>query len=329
MKVGRQAGASLAKITAHPRKRKPAVQRGHDREGRRERFAESALPRGIRRICCAGLPHIAAGPMLAYFVRHCARPAACLSLCVVLAACQMTPEATGPADAAWPADVRPVLEDVDLAAFRTAFTDVGAWTFVREIETVRLDDAGAEDGRATRVVRYEPAGGLLAPTVLDTRSEGSLRTEADAPLEGRLALFDEDVLPDEPAFLSARSAEQFRYRLLPDTTWGTATVRVVEAVARPDVGADQPIQQARLFVTDAGRLVGIDLERRDDRLLYEETRTVSAALQNVGGVWLPDRFFVESRLDLPLSAPQHVRTTSRFRDFQRALDAGTTAALGR
>lgn len=266
--------------------------------------------------------------MLSAVLRFLGVPAAALLLLLAGPACQLTPEATGPAEAAWPADVRPVLEALDLAVFRTAFADVSGWTFVREIETVRLDDAGAEDGRATRVVRYEPAGGMLSPTVLDTRSEGSLRTEGEAPLEGQLALLDEDVLPDEPAFLSARSAEQFRYRLLPDTTWGTATVRVVEAEARPEEGADQPIRRARLYVTDAGRLVGLDLERRDERVLYEETRTVRATLQNVGGAWLPDRFFVESRLDLPLSAPQHVRTTSRFRDFERALDGGATAEWG-
>lgn len=200
------------------------------------------------------------------------------------------------------------LQDVERTALDTAFQRLERHAFTRYNRTEQFTPRNEMNAYVERTTRH---GNDTSPEVLHADSAGTFQTGF---LDRFFATDDVDLLPaelvdyavpDEPAYLSEREQEAFRYRLRSDTLASGHPVDVVDVAAQPgEVGADQSIRYARVYVDPESReMVGFYIVHSDDGWLFNEDSRFFVTLRPVDGTWLPHVTRFRAQVGVPLRAP--------------------------
>ncbi|MDX1421008.1 MAG: hypothetical protein R3181_13670, partial [Rubricoccaceae bacterium] len=206
-----------------------------------------------------------------------------------------------------------LLTRLDVSAIAEAYSRLDRYAYTAEVRLSAHDGAGAR--AASRTVERHPTDDGIAERLVSSEGDEAMAQGWDATV--RLVDPLPALLPDEPAFLSARSREDYRYRLA-DTLLGGARHRVVEAVLRPEAGGEQVIRRARfLLAPRTDRILGAEVVRRSASVLYDETAEASVRLRpGPGGAFVLDSAVVETTVDVPGASPRRLRLAQRVRDVR-------------
>jgi len=118
------------------------------------------------------------------------------------------------------------------------------------------------------------------------------------------------VLEEDPAHLSARFAEDYVYRTLPDTVLWNRPIQLIAIDARE--GSQQAVRKARYYI-DQDVVVGVYLERVHDALFFSEQSHYyiqARPLPQEG--WAPYKIYVSVTLNLPLRATRRLERSETF-----------------
>lgn len=241
-------------------------------------------------------------------------PALCLLAALLVTACAEAPSSADPAPSAAADSAFALLESMQRDAMQQAFPDARQLSYLRLTRTEQLTGGGVA-AYSERVVRLHPDA---PPTTVRIDTGGTFDfgwfsrfvddQESAAPANPA-----DHMLPEDPAFLTARNREAFAYDVGPDTLWLGRPVRIVTVRARPDAGERQSIRRARLYIDRATQqLVGFRLERRDETWFYDETSRLDVRLRPADDAWLPLRTDVLTAVRLPFSTARTFHSTSTY-----------------
>jgi hypothetical protein len=256
------------------------------------------------------------------FTTPAARFAGCLFLVgttLLLAACSS--EAPVPnlpeQDADEQAIVLAALDTLQTDLLRDAFDSLPSRARTWVTRTEQLAPDGAVLGSRTYRVRQDTQGDLQIISVdssgaYDFGLFASMTDDEGAPEAYTNPL--PEILPEDPAYASARNADAFLYRRLPDTTLAGQSVHRYEVQARPDT--DQPIRRARFYVTpETQQLVALDLKRINPSFLFQEdSRFQVFATPNASGSWEPDFVDIRTAISLPTQRSRTFHLRTEFSD---------------
>ena len=204
-------------------------------------------------------------------------------------------------------------------AFEEAFGALPRYAYTRHTRTEERSTDGRLVAAWERTVRFRTQDARRVRAVVAVDSVGAFRhgllgrlanEEARAPDPSDVA---PHIIPEEPAYLSARNREDFTFHLLPDTTIAGIQASVVEVRARSS--SSQSLRRLRLYL--AGQVpLAVHLERADQSLLYRERSRFRIEMQPAPlGGWVPHRTDVQTRLKRLLRPAQRFATTSAYDDF--------------
>ena len=168
-----------------------------------------------------------------------------------------------------------------------------------------------------RIVRNTPGGDaeVIAETWLGNFEQGFINRFSSIPDPSNLAA---SIIEDNPQYLSARFAEDYTFRVLPDTLLGHKSVQVVSIEALE--GTDQPIRKAVYYI-DQNTVVALLLEHTRRTLFFTEASHYYLEMRaNNGQSWAPHHIYISTRLALPLR-PR--RTLTRSATFFKIQDLET------
>lgn len=220
------------------------------------------------------------------------------------------------------------LSALNRTAFDSAFANLDDVGVTRYVRTEQLTPSGTITAVQSYVVRHRPASTPQSGVVLRRDSIGTFRAGGvfggaapDQNLAGRPDNIVEQVLPDQPPYIEPRTREAFRYALRPDSLETGTPIHVIEARARTHgTGRDQDVRFARLMLhRPSYELIGLDLVRDDDVLLFGETSRTSIRLRQApweGDAWLPSLIRVRSSLDIPFRTVRQHRVVSAFYKYR-------------
>lgn len=205
-------------------------------------------------------------------------------------------------------------------AFEEAFGALPHYAYTRRTRTEQRSADRTLVAARERTVRYQTQDARRVRTVVAADSAGAF----ERGLLGRLASEDAApsdpsdvapyIIPEDPAYLSARNQEDFTYHLLPDTVIAGVRASVVEVRARPS--SSQSLRRLRLYL-DGRTPIAVHLERADQSLLYREQSRFELEMQPApSGGWVPHRTDVRTRLKRLLRPAQRFITTSTYSDFE-------------
>ncbi len=215
-----------------------------------------------------------------------------------------------------------LLGEIDTDVLRQAFARLPGYAFTRRTCTVQRNDEGNVVATEVRAVRYLPRETERAYEILAHEQTGAFAVgllggaeeDADASLDA--AGLADDIIPEDPPYLIKRNREAYHYSLRSDTLIEGRATQVIDITARPGEGGKQAIRTARLYVDrQTNTLVALYLERKEDTLFFGEDSRFFIQIQRDDGVWLPARTRADTRLDLPLAPPRHLRTEATYEDF--------------
>ncbi|WP_420455231.1 hypothetical protein [Rubrivirga sp.] len=227
-----------------------------------------------------------------------------LLLLVLLAGCA----GQDPAPISGDPEALRLLDAVDAHAVADAFDDLGRTAYTADLVVTALD-GDREIGTETVTLRRTAAG-----TEVERSGTGTLAVGAEtAP-----ALADPiaQALTDDPPYLDPVAGQAYRRTVLGDTTIGGARFRLVEAVLT-DGRSELGVRRVWAAVSEGGRVASVEVERAADSAIYDEASRVRVDLAPHAGGWVPRRVETDTRTDVPLSAPAHVRTAWRVRPAER------------
>lgn len=238
----------------------------------------------------------------------------CLLTLVLLPGCAEEPSAAGTTPDATADSAFVLLQSMQREAMQQAFGAADEGGYLRLTRTEQIDD-GVVLAFSERLVRLRPDAPpqTLRVDTTGTFEFGFFGRFVDEAAPAAPANPAAHVLPDDPAFLTARNREAFIYRLAPDTSWFGQQVRVVDVRARPGTGENQALRHVRLYIDPASdELVGLSLARREETWLYDEASRFELRLRPSGGTWHPHVTDVVMATRLPFSPPRTFRTTSSY-----------------
>ena len=217
------------------------------------------------------------------------------------------------------------LDSLRRGAMQNAFERLADLGYTRRVRTEQLNRKGRVIAYEERTMRHAPGGGLR---VLRSDSSGSfdfgtLGRFADTQAGAAAADLAQQVIPDEPAFLSERNRYAFQYRLLPDTTLASGPAQVIAVRARPSPDGDkQTVRHARLHIDrDTRQLVSLRLHRARRSLLFDETTRQFVRLRPAPAdpaAWVPAQTRFETRLDMPLRPARRFRSKASYDQYRLA-----------
>ena len=214
-----------------------------------------------------------------------------------------------------------VLQHVDFASLQTAFDTLDTVTFT----VVLVTREGKLDADAETIIRTLRIGDTIRHVNASAQSLGTVesffsrfRDTSDTALSWDAVATG--VVPDNPSYLSARGREAYSYFRLPDTAWGGQSVQTYAVAARPRVGDDQAIRQARLYVDpETQGLVGYYEARRERALLYSEHSEVFLqARRQPDGFLLADSIRTQLLMTAPLQHPLRTELMVEFTEVNRS-----------
>ena len=206
-----------------------------------------------------------------------------------------------------------LLSSLDAGAVTEAYQRLDGYAYTVEVRLTeehagerrqaqrRLTRRPTPDGVATRVVAVEGAWG-----------EEAWGDGAFNPLP--------PLLPDEPAFLTPQSREQYRYTVRPDTTIRGRRLRVVEARLRPEAGDEQAIRRARFLIDPrSDAVLGVEVDRASASALFDETGHAAVYLRpGPDDAPVPAHAVAETMVDVSGAPPRRLRLEWHFGDVHRA-----------
>ena len=224
------------------------------------------------------------------------RPLA-LALCAaVLAGCADTDPAPPPSS---PEALR-LLEAVDASAVADAFAALDALAYRADLVVTTLDaDRQPVDRETTTLVHDGSGDASETPALHDVVAS---------------------ALSDDPPYVDPVARAAYRLAVVGDTTIGDVAFRLVEAVLT-DPEAELSVARVWAAVADGGRVGAIEVERRAASAIYTEASRVRVDLAPHAGGWIPRHVVTDTRTDVPLSDPTHVRTEWTVRPAATALGA--------
>lgn len=257
-----------------------------------------------------------------------------LSLCLLLLfGCTKSEEQRVPGELFYPVSTSPYtqvsterdsvfsyLERIDRETFRKAFGKLDEREFTRYMRTEQFDDDDYLIAFEERVTRHQGRSSAREYVTLERDSAGtfdfgyfsrfvSQTVETFDPTD--LAQY---IIPEDPAYLSARNQDAYLYRALPDTLMWDMTARVIEVRARPKEGDGHNIRRVRLYVErGSNRLIAIYLERIDLAMWYREESQFYVHIRPApNGTWVPYNTRFETKIGVPFRPAQRFRTVSTY-----------------
>jgi len=222
-----------------------------------------------------------------------------------LAACSGSLEPPGPAAQQEAIAVAGIIESLDVQLFEEAFRAGLARPHVRHQRVRRRDQRGLH----------------LQQQMIQLGTDGLqvvLHSRGDMPDEppGDLAQLPRSIMPEEPAFLSARFRDEFVFRQLPDTLYWGHPVQIVDVTARP--GSRQEIKVVRYTIDRAtGQLVDYQLTRKNTQMLYSEHSRYRLSLRpGSADTWLPYQVDIEVLMRLPPARTRKFTREITFSDYE-------------
>ena len=215
------------------------------------------------------------------------------------------------------------MQRIDEGSLRTAFGGLRGATLTRYHRMEQFDGEGRRIAFKERTIRS--TDGELQVTASDSSGEfdfGYLARFVSPPGEPTsLEELPDNVLPDDPAYASARNVEAFRYELVSDTTLHGRRVRLVRIAARPGPGDGQSIRRAELFLEqESDRLVGVQIDRTDSALWFREESSLFVSVDRLpSGRWVPEQARFETRITVPFRPEQTFRSVIRYSDYGNAV----------
>lgn len=211
------------------------------------------------------------------------------------------------------------LEHLQTTVFLQAFDTLSGLRYTFKAQTVQYDDEGQPQARRFRRAAVLPSGEYRMLQATDSgRFDIGMLTRLAAPDTSLspTAPTAASMISDDPAYLSPRNREAYRFVEYPDTVAGTA-VRIIDILARPGLGDDQVVRRARLVLDTASpRLLGIYMVRRQRGALFSEQSHFFARLQRHStDVWLPDTTRYRSQLSFPLLSNFHLEQATSYHGF--------------
>ncbi len=212
---------------------------------------------------------------------------------------------------------------VDRETFDKAFGRLDERDFTRYTRTEQFDDEEYLVAFEEQVTRHQGSPSNRRFVTLERDSAGAFDFGYFSRFVSQtVATYDptnlaQYIIPDDPAYLSARNQDAYHYRALPDTVMWDMTARVIEVRARPEEGDGQNIRRVRLYV-DKGtnRLIAIYLERIDLAMWYrEESQFYVHVRPAPNGSWIPYNTRFETKIGVPFRPTQRFRTVSTYYDY--------------
>jgi hypothetical protein len=211
------------------------------------------------------------------------------------------------------------LGTIDQETFTRAFSRLTDKSYTRYTRTEQFDEEDYLIAFGERVLRH----GAGKTELVDHDSAGTfdygyfsrfVSKTVDAYDPTDLA---RHIVPDDPAYMSARNREAYVYRTLPDTLMWDMVARVIEIRARPDEGDGQNIRRVRLYVErSSNKLIAMYLERIDLALWFrEESRFYVHVRPTPAGEWVPYNTRFETLIRVPFRSAQRFRTVSTYYSF--------------
>ncbi|MEX0746403.1 MAG: hypothetical protein WD275_00290 [Rhodothermales bacterium] len=211
------------------------------------------------------------------------------------------------------------LESIDQETFTRAFSRLSDRSYTRYTRTEQFDEEDyliAFEERVLRhgegkvdLVEHDSAGtfdyGYFSRFVSET---GDTYDPTDLARH---------IVPDDPAYMSARNREAYVYRSLSDTLMWDMVARVIEVRARPEEGDGQNIRRVRLYIErGSNKLIAMYVERIDLALWFrEESRFYVHVRPTSAGEWVPYNTRFETLIRVPFRSAQRFRTVSTYFSF--------------
>ena len=232
-----------------------------------------------------------------------------------------TSPATEPQETNQRDEVLATLAALDQDAIRQAFARLSDFSYTTRTRTEQRDGQGQVLATSATTARHIGADSV---SVLNTNTTGRFafgwleRFTEDPTRTTDLAPFPDNILPEDPPYLSPRNREAYTYMFLPDTVLAGQPVRVIEVQARPDSDQEASIQRGRFYLLpDDETLLALELERLENGLLFREEGRYAITLRPApaGRGWLPASTEADVHLDAPFRPPEQFSTTRLFSDF--------------
>lgn len=212
------------------------------------------------------------------------------------------------------------LEQLQTDVFLQAFDTLSARRFTFDVRTVQYDGQGKPQARRFRRAAVLPSGEHRILQATDSgRFHIGMLTRFVAPdtsLSPSVPTAT-NIVSDDPAYLSPRNREGYRFVEYPDTV-AAAAVKVIDVLARPGVGDDQTIRRARLMLdTATQQLLGMYVVRLQRGALFGEQSHFFARLRyHPRDGWLPDTTRYRSQLSFPFLSDFQLEQATSYREFE-------------
>ena len=236
------------------------------------------------------------------------RPLVCLALLALCVGCADDAPAPAPADTEADRLLAAVVSSAVAPAFERARTHRADVTIsVYDVPASRPDGAHVVAGQETATVVQ--AGDSVRVT--DRTASGTL--SGDDGATPRLRDPIAPALPQDPPYLDPSVRDAYRASVLGDTTIAGTPFRRVQAVL-VDESRQLGVRRVWAAVGADGQVGAIEVRRETDSVLYDETSRVRVDLAPGPSGWVPRRVVTDTRTDVPLSDPAHVRTVWTVRE---------------
>ncbi|NBC15764.1 MAG: hypothetical protein GVY18_00435 [Bacteroidetes bacterium] len=214
-----------------------------------------------------------------------------------------------------------LLDTVRTAPFLQAFDTLKSRSFTFVTRTIQYAADGQPVARQARTVEVRPDAPLRIVHAADSGAFDAGWLSPFVTLDTTLTPttpIGQHLITDDPAYLAARNRDAYRYVQHLDTLPGGRAVRVIDVLARPGLGDDQPLRRARLSVLPTSlQLVSLYLIRhRQDALFGEESHFFTRLQPGPDDAWIPDTTRFRSRLSFPILPPFHLEQASAYRDVE-------------
>lgn len=222
-----------------------------------------------------------------------------------------------------------VLTSMRRTAFDSSFSALDEYAFTRSVRTEQMTPAGTTTAIRSYVARYRPRAARVPGMLLRRDSVGTVRggglfgwAAPNQNPEARPTDLADQILPDQPAFVEARTREAFTYALQPDSLSDGTPTWILDATARTHgTGQEQSVRYARLTIERASKqLIGLLIVRDDDVLLFGEESRTSIRLRRADdpeGPWVPHVVRARSSVDIPFQPARQFRVVSAFYNYRR------------
>lgn len=218
-----------------------------------------------------------------------------------------------------PDSVLALLDSIRTAPFLQAFDTLKDRSFTFVSHTTQYASDEQPLARRERVIEVRPNAPKRIVHHADSGAFDAGWLSPFAPQDTTLSPttpMGQHLISDDPAYLSARNRDAYRYVQHPDTLPGGRPVQVIDVLARPGLGSDQPLRRTRLTVAPSSlNLLSLYLVRQRQDVLFGEESHFFARLQpGPGASWVPDTTRFRSRLSFPLLPSFHLENASAYRD---------------